>query len=157
MAHLPMDHPLRGIYRTIAFVVGAAMVVFGIGGYLQSSDLAFFSRESEKLIGLTVNPAFSALMVVLGLVTMVLVLIGRNIDVLGLIVMGSVAGVIGLIAVALNVTDLNVFAFSMPNANVLMLAGIVLLTAGMYSATARETTAAAAKSSAKTASTTASA
>ena len=41
MAHYPVNHPLRPLYRVVGFLAGAYLVVFGIVGMIQTSGEPF--------------------------------------------------------------------------------------------------------------------
>jgi len=135
MSHLPANHSLRGLYRTLAFLTGVAAVVYGAVGYFSTRDSEFFHREPERVWGVTTNPAFAVTLVGLGVLVLIGVVIGRNVDVTMNIVLGSVFIAIALVMLCLIRTDINVLAFSITNVNVSFIAGTVLITAGMYSAT----------------------
>ncbi|MGH3545655.1 MAG: DUF4383 domain-containing protein [Mycobacteriales bacterium] len=135
MSHLPANHTLRGLYRTTAFLCAAALMGYGVIGYLRTSDREFFARESERVLGLTTNPAFAVLCFAAGLIVLLGVLIGRNVDVRVDIALGSVLLVVATVMLALLRTDSNVLAFSITNVNVYYVIGLVLITAGLYSST----------------------
>ncbi len=135
MSHLPANHALRGLYRTTAFLAAAALAAFGIIGYLSTSDREFFSRDGERVLGLTTNPAFAVLTFAVGVLVLLGLLIGRNLDVRVNITLGSLLLVVATAMLALLRTDVNVLAFSVTNVNVYYVIGLVLITAGLYSST----------------------
>ncbi len=135
MSHLPANHALRGLYRVTVFFTAVALVVFGTVGYLSTSDREFFSQENERVLGLTMNPAGATLTFVVGVLALLGVLIGRNVDVRVDITLGSLLLVVATVMLALLRTDGNVLAFSITNVNVYYVIGLVLITAGLYSST----------------------
>jgi hypothetical protein len=138
MAHLPVDHPLRGLYRGLAFLTGVALVVFGIAGYLKTSDMGFFQHPGMRVLGLTTNPAFSLLSLVVGAGVAIASAIGRNVDVPVNTVLGAVFMLAGLVMLCVLRTDLNFLAFSITNVNVSSVIGLILITAGLYGRESRQ-------------------
>lgn len=132
MSHFPVDHPLRGLYRGLAVLVGLALVVFGVVGYVQTSDLPMFDQTGERALGLTTNLAFSLLSIVFGILVVATTLIGRNFDVPVNVGLGTVFMVAGLAMLCLIRTDLNFLAFSITNVNVSFVIGMLLMAAGLY-------------------------
>jgi hypothetical protein len=132
MLHIPVDHHLRGAYRTVAFIVGLALVVYGGCGLVQTAGLDFFSVDGERVWGLSMNPAFAVLNVVAGLVVGAGAVIGRNLDAKINIGFSVVFMLAGLVMLCLLRTDLNVLAFSITNVNVSFVIGMLLLAAGLY-------------------------
>lgn len=135
MSHLPANHQLRGLYRTVAFLIAIGLMVFGVIGYLSSNDQPVFSRQPQRVLGLTVNPAFAMLVLVVGVIVLVGVLIGHNVDVRLNIAVGTVLLLVATVALALLRTESNVLAFSVTNVNVFYVVGLLLITAGLYSST----------------------
>ena len=69
MAHIPVNHPLRPVYRAVAFVIGLYLLIFGIVGVTRSAGHDFFaSHQDISALGLHTNMAFSLLSVVAGAV-----------------------------------------------------------------------------------------
>jgi hypothetical protein len=132
MSHLPVDHPLRGLYRGLALLTGVLLVVFGVAGYVQTSDLPFFHQEGERVLWLSTNPAFSLLSILTGTIVAVASLIGRNVDVPVNYGVGGLFLVAGLVMLCVIRTDLNVLASSISNANVSFVVGLLLVTSGLY-------------------------
>ena len=149
MSHLPVDHPLRGLYRGLALLIGAGLVLFGVLGYLNTSDLDFFDQDGERVLGLTTNPAFSLMSIVAGLVVMIGTLLGRNIDVQVNRVFGGIFMVGGLAMLCVIRTPANYLASSVTNVIVSFLMGMVLVAAGVYSTSSRRRTKVPAPGSAK--------
>jgi hypothetical protein len=135
--HLPVDHPMRGLYRGLALLTGVLLVVFGVAGFIETSGMPFFDQEGERVLWLTSNPAFSLLSVVVGALVLVVTAIGRNLDVLSNLALGMVFLLSGMVMLTLLRTDLNFLAFSMTNCIVSFVIGLILCTAGLYGTTSR--------------------
>jgi hypothetical protein len=140
MSHLPVDHPLRGLYRGLALLTGVLLVVFGVVGYVQTSDLPFFHQEGERVLGLTTNPAFSILSIVTGLIVVIASFVGRNVDVPVYHGVGWLFVVAGLVMLCVIRTNVNVFASSITNANVSFVVGLMLAAAGLYGTVSHQRT-----------------
>lgn len=133
MSHLPVDHPLRGLYRALTVLTGAASVVYGVAALAQTSDLSFTDNVGESVLGMTANPAAGLLWVVVGAIVVLTSLVGRNVD--GKInqVVGPVLWVIGTVGLVLIRNGDNVLAFSVTSVCVLYLLGTVWFTGALYS------------------------
>jgi hypothetical protein len=130
--HLPVNHPLRRFYRSLAGLIGLYVLIFGVVGFLRTQDLEFFANQGEWVLGLSANPAFSLLSVVTGLLLLVALLAGRNLDHFLNIVVGVVFLAAGIAMLLLLRTDLNFLAFTVTNCIVSFGFGLVVLTAGLY-------------------------
>ncbi|NUS73388.1 MAG: DUF4383 domain-containing protein [Corynebacteriales bacterium] len=137
MAHFPVDHPMRGFYRGLALLSGIALTVYGVAGFVKTSGMDFFDRAGEQVWGLNQNPAFAVLNIAAGVLLVVGNLIGRNLDVLINVAIGSVMSIAGMAMLALLRTDSNFLAFTVTNVNVSFVIGTILFTAGMYGAVSR--------------------
>jgi hypothetical protein len=130
--HLPINHPLRPLYRALAGLIGVYVLVFGVVGFFRTQGMDVFANKGEWVLGLTTNPAFSVLSVVNGLILVAAVLIGRNLYHLLSLVAGSVFMAAGLAMLVLLRTDLNFLGFTMTNCIVSFVFGTVVLAAGLY-------------------------
>lgn len=130
--HLPVNHPMRPLYRALAGLIGLYVLVFGVLGFLRTQGMEFFANKGEWVLGLTTNPAFAVLSVLTGLLLLAGVVIGRNIDHIIDIVGGSIFLVAGMAMMTLLRTDLNFLGFTMTNCVVSFIFGTVLLAAGLY-------------------------
>jgi hypothetical protein len=136
MAHFPVNHHLRPLYRTLAALAGIYMLVFGIVGLSQTSGRpAFTQDQAEWALGLRTNPAFAILSIVAGAVVLVANVVGRNIGHLVNTVAAVVFVIVGMVSLLLLQTDANVFAFSMVNVIVTFILSIVVGTASLYDRT----------------------
>ena len=122
MAHFPINHPARPIYRAIGALIGLYLVLFGI--------LGFF--VDETVFGQGTNAANSAVAVVIGLIVLGATVIGRNLDVSVYRVVGYALMALSLLTLAFVRTDANVLNHSIATCVVWMILGITLLLAGMY-------------------------
>jgi hypothetical protein len=130
--HLPINHRLRGLYRALAALAALYVLIFGVVGAVRTGGMAAFATHGERVLGLTTNPAFSVLSIVVGGGILVGLLIGRNVDVALNLVLGGVFLLAGLFMLALLRTDLNLLAFSMTDCVVSFVIGLLVLTAGLY-------------------------
>jgi hypothetical protein len=140
MSHIPVDHPLRGLYRGLSLVSGLVLAVFGAVAFAQTASNDFLDTDGPRVLGLTANPAFGVFCLVVGVIVVAATLIGRNADVA---IDRAAAVVLWIVATVglctLRTHDLNVLSFSVTNVNVLYVIGAVLFTAGLYVSTARAT------------------
>jgi hypothetical protein len=133
MAHIPVDHPLRGLYRAVATIIGFALVVVGVIGLVKTAgSVDFFATHGERVLGLTMNPAFAVLNILVGAAIAGAGLIGRNWDASLNLLGGIVFLLAGGVMLCVLRTDLNLLAFSITNVCVSFLIGTLLLTAGLY-------------------------
>jgi hypothetical protein len=138
--HLPINHPLRPLYRFLAALTGLYVLVFGIVGLVQSGSHALFSRDHIVALGLRTNMAFSLLSILMGLVVVAAAVIGRNADFAVFLFGGMVFLVSGMAMLVVLQTSLNVLNFTVATCVVSFVIGLVLVTAGLYgrSGTAEE-------------------
>ncbi len=130
--HLPVNHRLRGMYRTLATLAGLFVLIFGIIGFVQTRGMDTFDLHGERVLGLSTNPGFAILSVIVGAVVVVATLVGRNIDVMVNFVAGSIFWLAGLSMLALLRTDLNLLAFSVTNCVVSFVIGLFIFTEALY-------------------------
>jgi hypothetical protein len=132
VSHVPVDHPLRGLYRALAGLVGLLQIVFGVVAYLETSSLPFFTSDGVRVFGLTANRGFAVVSLVTGLIVLVGVVLGRNRDVSVNLGVGSLMLINGMGQMLVLTSGVNYLAFSMTNCNVSFVLGLVLLAAGLY-------------------------
>src|SRR5947209_8654389 len=112
MSHLPVNHPMRPLYRVLAALVGAYTLVFGIVGFTQTRGTALFAQTNLPLaLGLRTNLGFALLSIVSGAVILVSAVIGRNLDYLVNLVGGILFMVIGMLMLGLLRTNANFLGF----------------------------------------------
>jgi len=133
LAHLPVNHPLRPLYRTLAALVGGYSLVFGIIGFTQTRGTALFAQEHLPwVLGLRTNLAFALLSIASGAVLVVCAVIGRNLDFLVNVLGGLLFMAVGVLMLGLLRTDVNFLGFSMVNCVVSFVLGTLVFAAGLY-------------------------
>jgi hypothetical protein len=138
MSHMPINHPLRPLYRFLAGVAGLYVLIFGIVGLTQTSGSGFFGREDTSALGLRTNAAFSVLSIVVGAVVFVGAIYGHNLDHFINLVGGLVFLVAGLAMLTLLRTPANFLNFTVTTCVASYIIGTVLFAAGMYGKTGPE-------------------
>ena len=135
MAHFPVNHPLRPLYRALSGLAAVYVLLFGIVGLVQttSKHVAVFDQHGVWVLALRANPAFAVLSIVAGVVILVATLIGRNLDHFVYVIAGVVFMVSGMAMMTLLQTNANFLGFSMITCIVSFILGIIWLTAGLYS------------------------
>lgn len=132
MAHIPVNHPMRPLYRTLAGLIGLYILVFGIIGLIQTAGDPLFDRGDVWVLGLRTNLAFAILSIVYGAVLLAGAVIGGNVEHMINLGAGVVFIVVGLAMMTLMQTDANILNFSMVNSIVSFIFGLLVLTAGLY-------------------------
>jgi hypothetical protein len=137
MAHIPINHPLRPVYRALALLIGVYLIIFGIVGTTASSGHPLFaSNEDITALGLPTNMAFSLLSIVAGAIIAGGAASGRNLDHFINLVGGVLFLAVGILMLALQRTELNILNFSVRTCVVSFLIGMLLFAAGLYGKTA---------------------
>ena len=132
MAHTPVNHPLRPIYRAIAALVGLYLIVFGVLGFVLTADEGLFGRAGDRVLGQGTNLFWSIVSVVIGVAVLIATVLGRNLDVAVNTYLGWTLLVIGSLALAVIRTDANILDFSISTVIACYLAGLALIVAGLY-------------------------
>ena len=132
MAHNPVNHPARPVYRAIGGLTGLYLAGFGVLGVIENSGAEFFAQNDTLVLGQGANLGYSIISAVVGILILVGTAIGRNIDTVINKLLGYGFMVLGLASLAVMRTDANFLDFSMSTAIVSMVIGMVLLMAGMY-------------------------
>lgn len=133
MSHIPVNHPLRGLYRFLATLTGLYVLVFGVVGFAETKGTPTFSQDDlHWVLGLRTNLAFAELSVVAGAIIVVAAVIGRNIDRFVNVAGGLVFMAAGMAMLILMRTDANFLGSSMANCVVSFVIGTVLFSAGLY-------------------------
>ena len=133
MAHLPVNHPLRPMYRALTFLAGAYLVVFGVIGVIQTSGETFTGSTGVRVLGQESNMLWSFITVIVGGIILLTTAVGRNIDVEADKYLGWGLLVAGTYELAFSRTDANFLGHSVATVVVTYLVGLVLITAGLYS------------------------
>jgi hypothetical protein len=132
MAHNPVNHPARPIYRAIGGLVGVYLVIFGVVGIIETRGAGFLSQDDMSAFGQGTNLAYSVLSVLIGLGVLGAAVVGGNLAAETNKYTGYGLQVIGLLFLAISRTEANVLNFSVSTAIVAMLLGLTLMTAGLY-------------------------
>ena len=133
MAHNPVNHPLRPMYRALGFVAGAYLVVFGIVGLIQTSGKSFTGNTGVRVLGQQSNLLWSIIALVLGAVVVLTTAVGRNLDTEADKFIGWALLVLGSYELATSRTDATFFGFSIATVVVTYLVGLILITVSLYS------------------------
>ena len=71
MAHNPVNHPLRPLYRALGAVVGVYFIAFGIVGLILTADEGLFGRAGDRVLGQGSNLFWSIVALLIGLIVLV--------------------------------------------------------------------------------------
>jgi hypothetical protein len=133
MAHTPVNHPLRPIYRIVGFIVGAYLVAFGILGFIQTSDESF-TGPGVRVLGQGTNMLWSIVSLAIGAIVLLTAAAGRNLDVAADKYLGWALLVLGTYELTvLRTDDVNIFGFTMSTVIVTYITGLLLITVSLYS------------------------
>jgi hypothetical protein len=139
-SHLPVNHPLRPLYRAAAGLVGLYVLLFGIIGFTRTRGTALFAQDGLPwVLGLRTNLAFALLSILAGAVLVVCTVVGRNLDFLANVVGGIVFMTVGMLMLSLLRTDANVLGFTVTNCVVSLVFGMVVFAAGLYGRSGKST------------------
>ncbi|MER7457202.1 DUF4383 domain-containing protein [Micromonospora sp. NPDC126480] len=132
MAHTPVNHPARPIFRAIGGLTGLYLVAFGVVGLITSAGNEVLAQDDTTVFGQGTNLGFSLLSVLLGGAVLAGTAIGRNVDVMINQWLAYVIMALSLAGLAFIRTEVNIFNFSVATVIVLMVISLVLLMVGMY-------------------------
>jgi hypothetical protein len=118
MAHMPINHPFRPLYRVVAAACGIATLVFGLVALGGDSLLA--------------NESGAALAILLGALTLAGAIIRTNLGRWLHLVTGVGLLIVGTASLALLRSEDNLLGFSVTTCIVAFLIGLALLTCGLY-------------------------
>jgi hypothetical protein len=132
VAHIPVNHPARNVYRTVAALIGLYILVFGVLGVRETWGEPLFGRGSHWALGLRTNLAFALVSVVFGAVVLFGALHRGNLGhylnlVIGLVFMATALGMMAVLQ-----TEANFLNFSMSTVIVSMIFGLLVLATGLY-------------------------
>ena len=136
MAHNPVNHPLRPLYRALSALAGAYLVLFGVVGLIVTPGNGLFGQPDDRVLGQGANLFWSIVSLVLGAIVLIGVVIGRNLDVEIDKYLGWGLLVIGSYELAASRTDANFLKFTIGTVVVTYLVGLVLILSGLYTKTA---------------------
>ncbi|MFG3703687.1 DUF4383 domain-containing protein [Micromonospora sp. NPDC047670] len=132
MAHTPVNHPARPVYRAIGGLTGLYLVAFGVLGIIASAGNEVLAQDDTQVLGQGTNLGFSLLSALLGAAVLAGTAIGRNIDVMINQWLAYAIMVLSLAGLAFIQTEANIFNFSIFTVIALMVVSLVLLMVGMY-------------------------
>ncbi|MCX4474472.1 hypothetical protein C5N14_30425 [Micromonospora sp. MW-13] len=132
MAHVPVNHPARPLYRALAGLIGLYILVFGVWGVAVTWGEGLFNRGSTWALGLRTNLAFSLVSVIFGLVLIIGASRRTNLGHYMNLTAGVVFLVTGVLMMSVLQTSANFLNFSMSTVVVSLLFGLVLLATGLY-------------------------
>ncbi|MEV4630693.1 DUF4383 domain-containing protein [Micromonospora sp. NPDC049523] len=132
MAHIPINHPARTLYRVISGLVGLYILIFGIFGIVETAGESLFAREGNYALGLRTNLAFSLVSVAFGIVIMIGASLRGNLGHFMNLTAGVVFLVVGLVMLSVLQTDANILNFSVATVVVSLIFGLITLATGLY-------------------------
>ena len=132
MAHYPVNHPLRPLYRALSGLVGVYLIIFGIVGVVVTSGDGLFGRAGHRVLGQGANLFWSIVCLILGAIVLVTTLLGRNLMTETDRYVGWGMLVVGTYSLATARTNANVLDFTIATVVVTYLLGLVLIMAGLY-------------------------
>ena len=111
MAHWPVNHHMRPLYRALAGLCGVYVLAFGIVALTRAMSLPFFAQDNlPSALGLHANRAFAVISIVVGTILVAGGVIGRNVDRWINLVGGVVFLVAGFVMMVLLRTSLDFWA-----------------------------------------------
>ncbi|MET8832681.1 DUF4383 domain-containing protein [Micromonospora sp. NPDC004540] len=132
MAHIPVNHPARPLYRVLSGLIGLYILVFGVWGVFQTWGDGLFSRESNTALGLRTNLAFSLVSVVFGAFLLIGASRRGNLGHYMNLTAGAVFLVTAILMMSVLQTSANFLNFSMSTVLVSLVFGLILLATGLY-------------------------
>ncbi|MFG1610712.1 DUF4383 domain-containing protein [Actinoplanes sp. NPDC049265] len=137
MAHYPVNHPLRPLYRALAAVAGLFLVLYGVVGLITVSGGGLFGHPDETILGLGGNLFASIVALLIGAVVLAATALGRNVDTEVNRVLGWALLAVGSYELATSRTDANFLDFTIGTVIVVYLVGLMLILSGLYTKTVR--------------------
>ncbi|BCB85330.1 DUF4383 domain-containing protein [Phytohabitans suffuscus] len=132
MAHFPVNHPLRPTYRALGGLTGLYLTAFGVLGLIETSGDELFAQNDAEALWQGTNLGHSVISIAVGLIVLLGLGLGRNIDAAINKWSGYGLAALSLAGLAVMRTDANYLNFTMPTVIVTMVLALVLLMAGMY-------------------------
>jgi hypothetical protein len=136
MSHIPVNHHLRPLYRTLALLSGAYLIIFGVValGKIGSGQDLWASEDLDRVFGQHTNRGYALLCIVIGAIVVFAAVVGRNLDrtvnmlvAVALFIIGT--AMLGLLRYS------NVLGGSVSTVIVAYIIGMVLFAAAMYGKT----------------------
>jgi Domain of unknown function (DUF4383) len=132
LSHAPVNHPLRPVYRSLAGLAAIVTILLGGIGFAVTSSHDYFGQGDGSFLGLGMNPGHGLLMAGTGIVVLLALFVGRNVDQVLLLVLGAGLLAVGTFGLLVMRTDLNFLNYRMPNVIVAYVIGTLLFAAGLY-------------------------
>jgi len=132
MAHIPVNHPLRPLYRALGALAGVYLVLFGIVGLIVNAGDDFFAVTAERVLGQGANMFASVISLVTGAIVLIATAIGRNVDTSAYKFLGWGVLVVGSYGLATARIDANFLGFTISTVVVDYLVGLALVLASLY-------------------------
>jgi hypothetical protein len=133
MAHNPVNHPLRPLYRALGALAGVYLVLFGIIGAITTADSGLFGNGEDRVLGQKTNLFWSIICVLVGVIVLIAAALGRNSDTVIDKYFGWGMLVIGSYELGAMRTDANFLNFSISTVVVTYLIGLILIMVAYYS------------------------
>ncbi len=132
MAHFPLNHPARPIYRVLSGLIGLYILIFGVWGTALTLGDPLFARDGDWALGLRTNLAFSLVSVIFGAFLLVGASRRGNLGHYMNLTAGVVFLLTSILMMSVLQTSANFLNFSMSTVIVSMLFGLILLGTGLY-------------------------
>jgi hypothetical protein len=132
MAHNPVNHPLRPLYRSLAALAGVYLIVYGIVGIIVNAGDDVLATNTDLVLGQGGNLLWSILSLIIGAVVLIANAIGRNVDLVVDKYLGWAMLVIGSYGLATSRTDANFLGFTIATVIVTYLIGLLLILTSLY-------------------------
>jgi Domain of unknown function (DUF4383) len=133
MAHNPVNHPLRPLYRALGALTGVYLVLFGIVGIIVTAGDGLFGKGGDRVLGQGANLFWSIVALLIGAIVLIATVIGRNADTAADKYLGWGLLVLGSFGLAFSRTDANIFGQDISTVIVTYIVGLALITTSLYS------------------------
>ena len=130
IGHLPLNHELRGLYRTVIAVGGVVLALFGILWIVANGTP--IGGDGESVLGLHANGTFGSVSLVIGVALVVATIVGRNVDHWLGFLLAALCMAIGVLDLATIRTTSQPFALSAGTCIALLVFGTVIIGAASY-------------------------
>jgi hypothetical protein len=132
MAHNPVNHPLRPLYRALGALAGVWLVLFGFVGVILNAGDDFFATTGERVLGQGANMFAALISLATGAVILIATAIGRNVDTQAYKFLGWGVLVVGSYGLATARIDANFLGFTIATVVVDYIVGLALVLASLY-------------------------
>ncbi|NMO55737.1 hypothetical protein HH310_31710 [Actinoplanes sp. TBRC 11911] len=128
IGHLPLNHDLRGFYRTVIAIGGLLLAIWGVLWIVADG----FGGDGASVGGLQANGTFGLLSVLMGLALVVAAVLGRNVDHWLGFLLAALAMALGVFGLTFIRTTPEPFALSVSTCVTLLTFGVVIMCAASY-------------------------